>query len=46
MITVFLVLAVAALIITIMNAIGKAPLWVAVILLCIMELIRAVPIGR
>jgi hypothetical protein len=27
-----------------MNALGKAPLWVAVIFLCIIELIRVVPL--
>lgn len=46
MITVLLLLAVAAFVIAILSAIGKAPLWVAVILLCVAELLRALPLGR
>ncbi len=46
MLTVFLILAVAAFIVTILAAIGKAPLWVAVILLCLIELLRAIPLGK
>lgn len=46
MLTVFLFLAVAAAIVVIASAMGKAPLWVAVILLCLIELIRALPLGR
>lgn len=46
MLTVFVILAVAALIITIVAAIGKAPLWVAVVLLAIIECLRALPLGR
>lgn len=43
MLTLTLILALAALIIAIASAIGKAPLWVAVILLAILELIRVIP---
>ena len=46
MLTVILILAVAAIIVTILSAIGKAPLWVAVCLLCIIELLRALPVGK
>ena len=47
MITVFLLLAVSAFIVTILDALGKAPLWIAVLLLCVIELLRAaVPLGR
>ncbi len=46
MLTVFLVIALAAFIVTILSALGKAPLWVAVLLLCIIELLRAMPLGR
>lgn len=46
MLTVFLILAVAALIITLLSAVGKAPLWVSVLLLCIIECLRSLPLGR
>lgn len=46
MLTVFLLLAVAAFIATIVSAIGKCPLWVAVVLLCVIELLRSMPLGR
>jgi hypothetical protein len=46
MLTVFLILALAAFIVTIASALGKAPLWVAVVILCVMELLRALPLGR
>jgi hypothetical protein len=44
--TVIAVLIVAAFICTIVSAIGKCPLWVAVVLLCVVELIRILPLGR
>lgn len=44
MMTVTVILALAALIIAIMSAIGKAPLWVAVILLAIIELLEHIPL--
>jgi len=46
MFTVLAILAVAALIVAILSAIGKAPLWVSVIILCIIELLRVLPLGR
>jgi len=44
MITVFLLLAIAAFILAIANAIGKAPLWVSVIILSVIELVRDLPL--
>ncbi len=46
MITVFFVLALAAFIVAILSAIGKAPLWVSVMILCVIELLRTLPLGR
>ena len=46
MITVVLLLVLAAFVVTIASAIGKAPLWVAVLLLVVLELLRVVPLGR
>lgn len=46
MLTVFLLLAVSAFICTIASALGKCPLWIAVLLLCVIELLRALPMGR
>ena len=46
MLTVMLLLAIAALVLTIANAVGKCPLWIPVVLLCIMELLRVIPLGR
>lgn len=43
--TVFVILAVTAFIVTIAAAVGKAPLWVGVVLLCIIELLRVLPRG-
>jgi len=44
MMTVAVILALAALIIAILSAIGKAPVWVAVILLAIIELLEHIPL--
>lgn len=44
MLTVTLILALAALIIAILSAIGKAPLWVSVILLAIIAAIEHIPL--
>lgn len=44
--TVLVLLAVAAFVVTIVHAIGRAPLWPAVLLLAIAELLRALPLGR
>lgn len=46
MLTVFLLLALAAFVVTIASAIGRAPLWVAVLILSVIELLRAIPLGR
>lgn len=46
MITVIALLVIVAFIVAILSAIGKAPLWVAVLLLCVVELLRIAPIGR
>ena len=46
MLTVMLILAIAAFISCLVAAWGKVPLWVAVLLLCIIELLRAMPLGR
>jgi hypothetical protein len=44
--TVFLILALIALVTTIASAAGYCPLWVPVIVLCLIELLRALPIGK
>lgn len=40
MITAIMILVVAALICTIVSAIGKCPVWVAVLLLCVVEMLE------
>jgi len=45
-VTVMVLMVLAAFITAIVAAMGKCPLWVSVILLCIIELIRVVPGGR
>ena len=44
MLTVTFLLVLAAFIVTIASAMGKAPLWVAVLLLVLVELLRIVPL--
>lgn len=44
--TVLLVLALIALICTIISALGKCPIWVPVVILAIMELLRQLPLGK
>jgi len=44
MLTVTVILSLAAFLVTITAAMNKAPLWVAVILLCLLELVRALPL--
>ena len=44
MLTVMIVLVLAAFIVTVASAMNKAPLWVAVIILCLIELIRILPL--
>lgn len=46
MLTVSLLIVVSAFICTVVSAIGKCPLWVAVILLCIFALLQVMPVGR
>jgi hypothetical protein len=46
MFTVFVVLALSAFIVTILADIGKAPLWVSVVVLCLIELLRILPLGK
>ena len=46
MLTVLLLVAIAAFIVTIAAALNKAPLWIAVLLLTVCELLRALPLGR
>lgn len=45
MLTVFLLIAIAAFICTIASALEKCPPWVPVLLLCVIELLRALPLG-
>lgn len=45
-ITVILLLIIAAFICTIVNALGKCPVWVPLVLLCVVELLHSVPMGR
>lgn len=44
--TVFLILAIVAFGCTIASALNKCPLWVPVLLLTIIELLRALPLGH
>lgn len=44
--TVVLVLVLAAFVCAVLSAAGKCPLWVAVVLLCVVHLILALPLGR
>lgn len=46
MLTVFLVLAATAFICTIVCALGKCSPWVPILLLCVIELLRALPLGK
>jgi hypothetical protein len=46
MVTVFVFLAICATVTAILNAMARCPLWVSVILLCLIELIRALPLGK
>ena len=46
MLTVIAILVISALIICILAGIGRAPLWVAVLLLCLVEALRILPLGR
>ncbi len=44
MITVVFLLVMAAFVVTVASAMGKCPLWVAVLLLVMVELVRVVPL--
>jgi hypothetical protein len=46
MLTVFVLLALVAFICTIANALDRCPLWIAVLILSILELMRALPMGK
>lgn len=46
MITVLLLLALAAFFLTLGVALNKVAVWVPVLILCIIELLRVVPLGR
>lgn len=46
MLTVLVLLAAAAFIVAIVHAMGKCPLWPAVLVLAVAELLRALPLGR
>lgn len=46
MLTVLVLIAIAAFVVAIVHAMGKCPLWPAVLLLAVAELLRALPLGR
>jgi hypothetical protein len=46
MLTIALLLLLSAFIITILSTLGKAPLWIAVLLVIILLLLQNVPLGR
>ena len=46
MLTIMVILAIIALVCTIAAIVNRAPLYVAVLILCLMELLRALPLGR
>ena len=46
MVTVLVLLAGAAFVIAIVHAMGRCPLWPAVLVLAVAELLRALPLGR
>jgi len=46
LLTVLMVLTLGAFICTIVSAMGKCPLWVAVVLLCLIELLEHAPLGK
>ncbi len=46
MFTVIGLLVIIAFLVTIGAALGKAPLWLSVMLLCLVELLRILPLGR
>jgi ABC-type phosphate/phosphonate transport system permease subunit len=46
LITVSMILAISAFVLTLLAAINRVPLWIACVILCLIELLRAVPLGR
>ena len=46
MFTVMIILAILAIVLTIVSATGHCPLWAPVFVLCIIELIRVLPLGK
>jgi hypothetical protein len=46
MLTVLLVLVIGAFLVCVASAAGKAPLWVSVLLLSVVELLRVLPVGK
>jgi hypothetical protein len=46
MLTVMICLVAAAFICTIVAALGKCPEWVPIFILCVIELIRVLPLGK
>lgn len=44
MLTLTLLLVLAAFVVTVASAMGKAPLWIAVFLLVVLELLRIMPV--
>ena len=46
MLTVIGCLVAAAFVSTLLSAWGKCPLWVGVLFLCVIELVRVLPIGK
>jgi hypothetical protein len=46
MLTVALILSLAALILAIASAVKPVPLWIAVVLLSILHLVQSIPMGR
>ena len=46
MLTVLVLIAVSAFVVTIVHAMGRCPLWPAVLLLAVAEMLRALPLGR
>ena len=44
--TVILVLGILALLLTVGAAVGWCPVWIPVLLLCVLELLRSLPLGK
>ena len=46
MMTVSVLLALAAFVVAVVHAMGRSPLWPGVLLLAVLELLHALPLGR